>query len=253
MIQEKIKLFLDTDLLEKYLLGTTTNLESNQVERYIAMYPEVRKTYNELQENLEAFAKSYAIKSPDGLKENILSKIKAQNKTKRKFMNYAIAASLAAIVSIGASYFFYTQNLNLQEENTVVTNQIKLLEEDMKQRLEDVRNQFIVLNNPQTKKYTVTGNIKAKDLKAVAYVNPVKKLSYINVQNLPQLKEDECLQMWAEVNGKMINLGVIKEAGTKDNLLAMPYAKNAVGYITIEPKGGNDAPTVDNIVANITF
>lgn len=252
-MQEKIKIFLDTDLLEKYLLDATTDLETLQVERYIAMYPEVRKTYNELQENLEDFAKSYALKSPEGLKEKILTKIKAQNTTKRKFMNYAIAASFTAILFAGASYFFYNQNLNLQEENTVVTNQIKLLEEDMKQRLEDVRNQFIVLNNPQTKKYTVTGNKKAKDLKAVAYVNPVKKLSYINVQNLPHLKEDQCLQMWAEVNGKMINLGVIKESSDKDNLLALPYAKNAVGYITIEPKGGNETPTVDNIVANIAF
>lgn len=253
MMQEKIKLFLDTDLLEKYLLGTTTKLEAHQVERYIAMYPEVRKTYNELQENLEAFANSYAIKSPEGLKASILSKIKAQNTTKRKFMNYAVAASIAAVLFASATYFFYHQNLSLQEENSVVTNQIKLLEEDMKQRLEDVRNQFIVLNNPKTKKYTVMGNDKAKDLKAIAYVNPVKKLSYINVQNLPQLEEDQCLQMWAEVNGEMINLGVINEAGNKDNLLAMPYAKNAVGYITIEPKGGNETPTVDNIVANIAF
>tara|TARA_R110000868_G_scaffold30589_3_gene112928 strand:+ start:624 stop:1382 length:759 start_codon:yes stop_codon:yes gene_type:complete len=252
-MKDKIKIFLDTDLLEKYLLDATTELETLQVERYIAMYPEVRKTYNELQDNLEHFAKSYSLKTPEGLKEKILNKIKAQNSSKRKFMNYAVAASFVAMLFAGASYFFYNQNLNLQEENSVVTNQIKLLEADMKERLEDVRNQFIVLNNPQTKKYTVRGNKKAKDLKAVAYVNPVKKLSYINVQNLPHLQEGQCLQMWAEVNGKMINLGILKEAGNKDNLFAMPYAKNAVGYITIEPEGGNETPTVDNIVANIAF
>jgi anti-sigma-K factor RskA len=252
-MKEKIKLFLDTDLLEKYLLGTTTDLETLQVERYIAMHPEVRKTYNELQENLEEFAKSYAVKTPEGLKEQILSRIKAQNSTRRRFMNYAVAASVVALLFASASYFFYNQNLNLQEENSMVTNQIKLLEADMKERLEDVRNQFIVLNNPDTKQYKLTGNKKAKDLKAVAYVNPVKKLSYINVQNLPHLEEGQCLQMWAEVNGKMLNLGIIKEAGAKDNLLAIPYSEDAVGYITIEQEGGNETPTVDNIVANITF
>ncbi|WP_158975791.1 anti-sigma factor domain-containing protein [Cellulophaga sp. L1A9] len=252
-MKEKIKLFLDTDLLEKYLLGTTTDLEKLQVERYIAMYPEVRKTYNELQDNLEEFAKSYAVKTPEGLKEQILSRIKAQNSTKRKFMSYAVAASVVALLFAAASYFFYNQNLNLQEENSMVTNQIKLLEADMKERLEDVRNQFIVLNNPDTKQYKLKGNKKAKDLKAVAYVNPVKKLSYINVQNLPHLEPGQCLQMWAEVNGKMLNLGVIREAGAKDNLLAIPYSEDAVGYITIEQEGGNETPTVDNIVANIAF
>ncbi len=252
-MKEKIRIFLDTDLLEKYLLGTTSEEESLQVERYIAMYPEVRKTYNELQENLEVFAKMHAIKTPDGLREKILSKIRAQNAGRRRFRRYAIAASIAAFLFAGSSYFFYNQNQNLQEENTIVNNKIKNLEEDMKEQLEDVRNQFIVLNNPQTKKYVVNGNKKAKELKAVAYINPVKKLSYINVRNLPNLPQDQCYQMWAEVNGEMVNLGVIKNVDDKDKLRALPYAENAVSYITIEPKGGNVTPTVQNIVANINY
>lgn len=252
-MKEKIRIFLDTDLLEKYLLGNTTSEESLQVERYIAMYPEVRDTYNELQENLEAFAKMHALKTPEGLKAKILDRIRAQNTGRRKFRRYAIAASIAALLFAGSSYFFWEQNKDLQQENTIVNNKIKNLENDMREQLEDVRNQFIVLNNPQTKRFQVNGNKKAKELKAVAYINPVKKLSYINVRNLPNLPENQCYQMWAEVNGEMINLGVIKDVSDKDKLRAMPYAENAVGYITIEPEGGNETPTVQNIVANITY
>jgi len=51
----------------------------------------------------------------------------------------------------------------------------------------------------------------------------------------------------------MINLGVIQEASDKEKLLALPYADEAIGYITIEPKGGNETPTVENIVANISY
>jgi len=252
-MKEKIRIFLDTDLLEKYLLGTTTPEESMQVERYIAMYPEVRKTYDELQTNLETFAKLYALKTPEGLKAKILNRIKAQNTGRRKFQRFAIAASIAALLFAGSSYFFWNQNQNLQDENVIVNNKIRTLEEDMKEQLEDVRNQFIVLNNPQTKKYTVNGNKKAKELKAVAYINPVKKLSYINVQSLPNLPDNQCYQMWAEVNGEMVNLGVIKNVDDKDRLRPLPYAENAIGYITIEPQGGNDTPTVQNIVANISY
>ncbi len=252
-MKEKIRIFLGTDLLEKYLLGTTTLEESMQVERYIAMYPEVRKTYDELQANLETFAKLYALKTPEGLKAKILNRIKAQNTGKRKFQRYAIAASITALLFAGSSYFFWNQNQNLHDENVIVNNKIRNLEEDMKEQLEDVRNQFIVLNNPQTKKYTVNGNKKAKELKAVAYINPVKKLSYINVRSLPNLPDNQCYQMWAEVNGEMVNLGVIKNVDDKDRLRPLPYAENAVGYITIEPQGGNDTPTVQNIVANISY
>ncbi|MEK6151685.1 anti-sigma factor [Flavobacteriaceae bacterium 3-367] len=252
-MKEKIRIFLDTDLLEKYLLGTTSSEETLQVERYIAMYPEVRDTYDELQENLETFAKMHAIKAPEGLKDRILKRIKAENSGRRRFLRYAIAASFVAFIFAGASYFFWNQNQNLVEENTIVSNKIKDLEQDMRERLEDVRNQFIVLNNPQTKKYTVMGNKKARDLKAVAYINPVKKLSYINVSKLPNLPEDQCYQMWAEVNGEMVNLGIITEADNTEKLLALPYAENAISYITIEPKGGNETPTVANIVANIAY
>ncbi|WP_343487767.1 anti-sigma factor [Allomuricauda sp. d1] len=253
-MKEKIHSFLASDLLEKYLLGETSTEEALRVERYIAMYPEVRKAYDELQENLEVFAKMHARKTPEGLKERILNRIRNERAGRRKFYRWAVAASIVAMVFAGSSYFFWNQNQELQQKNTLVNNKIKNLEEDMKVQLEDLRNQYIVLNNPNTKKYNVNGNRKAKDLKAVAYVNPVKKLSYINVSNLPQLPEDQCYQMWAEVNGELVNLGIIKQFEDKENLLALPYSdQNAVGYITIEPEGGNDAPSVENIVANINY
>ena len=252
-MKEKIRIFLDSDVLEKYLLGDTSVEEANRVERYIAMYPEVREAYSELQENLEAFAKLHALKAPEGLKENILYKIRLERRTGNRFYKYAVAASIVAFIFAGSAFFFYNQNKSLQEENVMVSNKIKDLEMDMKVQLEDLRNQYIVLNNPNTRKYRVMGNKKAKELKAVAYVNPVKKLSYINVSNLPQLPEDQCYQMWAEVNGELVNLGVIRQFENKEKLLALPYGDNAIGYITIEPSGGNDTPTVQNIVANIDY
>ncbi|MBT8284608.1 MAG: RNA polymerase subunit sigma-70, partial [Flavobacteriaceae bacterium] len=174
-MKDKIKIFLESDLLEKYLLGATSAIETARVERYIVMYPEVRKQFEELQENLEIYAKMHAIPTPDGLKAKIFHRIRKQDLGRRKVRRFAIAASIAAFLFAGSSYFFWNQNMNLQDENTMVNNRIQNLEAAMKQQLEDVRNQFIVLNNPQTKKYLVNGNEKARELKAVAYVNPVKK------------------------------------------------------------------------------
>ena len=249
---EKLQKILDSDLLENYLMGVTNEEDTLRAEKYISMYPEVRKTYDQLQENLEAFAKLHAVEPPEDLKDKVMARIRKEGKSYSKFFRFAAAASFAIFVSAGASYFLWEQNQRLQEENMVVNDKVDSLEEEMREQLEDVRNQFIVLQNPGTKKYKVTGNKKAKELKAVAYVNPVKKLSYLNVSNLPNLPQDQCFQMWAEVNGKMINLGIIQEADQK--LLALPYSdENALGYITIEPKGGNDSPTVENIVANIAY
>ena len=250
-MNQELQLILDSDLLENYLVGTTNEDDTLKAENYISKYPEVRKKYDELQENLETYARSQAIPVPDGLKEKILIQIRKEIRITSKFMKFAIAASFIILISAGASYFFWEQNQDLKKENTLVNHKMDDLQEEMREQLEDVRNQFIVLHNPGTKKYKVTGNKKAQELKAVTYVNPVKKLSYINVSNLPYLPEKQCFQMWAEVNGKMLNLGILKEVDEK--LLALPYSDNAVGYITIEPEGGNESPTVENIVANIGY
>ncbi|MEO1485373.1 MAG: anti-sigma factor [Bacteroidota bacterium] len=252
-MKEKIQRFLETDTLEKYLLDDTTREESLKAERYIAMYPEVRKVYNELQDNLEIFAKQYAKKTPEGLKEIILHNVGRNRKATKRLYRYAVAASVAIMMLGGSAVFFWNQNQSLQQENTLVTNKMKNLEMDMKTQLEDVRNQFIVLNNPDTRKYAVRGKKEGRELKAIAYINPVKKLSYINVSNVPELPEDKCFQMWAEVNGELVNMGVIKQFDDKDKLLALPYADDGIGYITVEPKGGNVSPTVQNIVANIAY
>ncbi|WP_420602485.1 hypothetical protein [Flagellimonas sp.] len=86
-MKEKVQLFLDSDILEKYLLGDSTKEETLKAERYITMYPEVREAYNELQDNLEAFAKLYARKTPEGLKEIILHSAKKEKAGKESSTN----------------------------------------------------------------------------------------------------------------------------------------------------------------------
>ena len=169
-MKEKIHNFLESDLLEKYLIGETSLEEKHQVERYIAMYPEIREAYRELEDNLETFARLYARKAPEGLKRRITLSIRNQQAGRKRFMRYAVAASIATLFFAASSVFFWNQNQHLQQENAMVTDQIRVLEADMKEQLEDVRNQFIVLNNPGTRKYIVNGNKKARELKAIAYV-----------------------------------------------------------------------------------
>ncbi len=255
-MNEKVKIFLDSDLLEKYLLGTTSHKETAHVEKYIGKYPEIKQQYDELQENLENYSRAYTMKAPVGLKEAILEEITSDVVVDRKrFYKYAVAASIAALIFAGSTYFFWNQSRLLRDENSIVNQKIRDLEQNINttnHNLEDVRNQFIVLNNPETRKYVLRGNQKARNLKTVAYVNPVKKLSFINVAELPELPEDQVFQMWANVDGEMVNLGVLEKAENK--LLSVPYNEDAISFnITIEPKGGNENATVENTVANIEF
>ncbi len=254
IMKETIEKFLETDLLERYLMGTTSDEENAQVALYIEKYPEVSARYDELQENLEAYSKSYAVAPPEGTRDEIIKAI-AIDSANKKTPWYAIAATIAALFFAGSSFYLYSVNNQLADENALVNEEIATLRNQntlANSRLVDAYDELARIRNPETEKYVLRGNQRAKNLKTVAYINSIEKVSLINVVDLPDLPEDQVFQMWADVDGEMVSLGVLEKAENK--LLSIPYKENASSYnITIEPKGGNDHATVENLVANIAF
>jgi len=261
-MNEKITTFLSSGLLEKYLIGDTTSEETEQVESFISKYPEVQNAYNTLQHNLEIVSKTNAVEAPKFILDDILDTLDEKpvvkltaKKTTKIWHKYSIAASIAALIFAGTSYFFYNQNLQLSKENQVVVDEIFDLRGDIEQNnlmLDNVMRQLLKLNNPETEKYIISGNERAKDLKTVAYINPKEKTSMIDVVSLPKLPEEQCYQIWADLQGQMVSLGILNETDRK--LINLPYAENALALnITIEPKGGNTVASVENSVAEISL
>ena len=256
----KITTFLNSGLLEKYLLGDTTTDETSMVESYISKYPEVQNFYNTLQYNLEIVAKSNAVEAPKGILNTILDELDEKpvvqlitTKKYKSWYKFSIAASIAALMFAGTSYLFYEQNQRLNKENQVVVDEIFDLRSDIEannKKLDNVMDKFMELNDPNTYKYIMQGNNRAKNLKTVAYINPKEKTSMIDVVSLPKLPEEQCYQIWAELQGKMVSLGILTEADRQ--LRIIPYTENALALnITIEPKGGNTRASLENMVAEI--
>ena len=251
--------FLESGLLEKYVVGDTNDQENKTAENFISTYPEVKSKYELLQDNLEVISELKAVPAPNDSFNFILDSVDESKvvhihaRTKRVSIWFSIAASAAAILFAATSTFFFLQNQKLIDENQVVVEEIFDLRgdiQDTNSKLESVMQQFMRLNNPETEKYIIRGNRRAKNLKTVAYINPKEKTSMIEVVSLPQLPEEQCYQMWAQLQDNMVNLGILDAANT--DLRSIPYTENALGFeITIEPKGGNEIATIENSVANI--
>ena len=252
-MNERIKIFLESDLLERYLMGTTSPMESQEVEHYIDKYPEVKATYVELQENLEEYASSYAVPVPEDLKGQILKTIK--QKPKRSFPVLALVACGVAILFGLVSFMIWNQNQELLDDRQLTNELIEQLNSDIvsnKESLQSVEEQFMILNNAATKKYVLRGNRRARKLETVAYVNELEQKSYVHVVALPKLPDDQVYQMWADVDGVMKPLDILKM--TKENLVEIPYKDRMASFnITIEPKGGSQETTVENIVSSVRF
>lgn len=259
-METKLQTFLNSDLLNKYLVGETSLEESKEVEHFISNYPEAAEAYETLQNNLEIVAKAGAVEAPEFVLTDILKSLEeAEPKVinlvhKKKTAWYSIAASAAAVLFAATTFMLYQKNQNLNKENNIVIEEIFDLRSDIDKnnsKLDELARQLQKLNNPDAKKYVFNGNERAKNLKTVAYINPVDKTSMIDVITLPQLPKDQHYQIWAELQDRMVNLGILDESDRK--LKQIPYMEDALALsIKISTKG-DDTNENDTEVAEISL
>ena len=258
-MEKKVLKFLNSGLLDKYVIGTTTDLESKQVEDHINKYPEIEEEYNLLQEQLELAARSNAVKPPANVLASILNEldekpvIALHEPQKKSWSWLSIAASIVALVFAGSSYMLYNQNQVLVDENNTIADEVFDLRKDINEnnnKLDNVLRAFNRLNNPETEKYVLRGNERAKDLKTVAYINSTDKSSLIDVVSLPKISDEQTYQMWANLQDRKINLGTLDTSN--GTLKSVPYIEDALSLsITIEQKNGNSTMASENSVAEI--
>lgn len=256
-METKIHSFLNSDLLHKYLVGETTIAETQEVEAYIDQYPEVEEAYIILQDNLEILAKTDAVEAPVNMLDDVLKELEPKvikMASNRKTPWYSIAASTVAVLFAITSFTLYQKNLKLNDENNVVIDEIYDLRSDIDKNnsmLNELSNELMKLNNPDSKKYVINGNERAKNLKTVAYINPVEKTSMIDVITLPQLPEEQHYQIWAELQDRMVNLGILDESDRK--LKQIPYMEDALALSIKIGKKGEETNENNTEVAEISL
>jgi anti-sigma-K factor RskA len=79
--------------------------------------------------------------------------------------------------------------------------------------------------------------------------NSVKKTTYLDMGKLPKPATDKQFQLWAIVEGKPTDMGVFEVSDAKD-LIAIEgqFIENPQAFaITLEPKGGSEVPTLDQM------
>jgi hypothetical protein len=84
---------------------------------------------------------------------------------------------------------------------------------------------------------------------AVAYWNPERNSCWLDPTQLPPLEKGLQYQVWADVNGEMISIGLIPpDAKQLINLAFLVEAESL--NITIEQKGGAEHPDVSMLTVN---
>ncbi|MDX1313906.1 MAG: anti-sigma factor [Eudoraea sp.] len=256
---------IDEGLLTPYLLGTLDAKQHAEVSSVLEGDKELQEQYRLLEADFERLAMENAIEPPaeilTGLKNQLESEddspvipLSSQNRSITYLRSrLLVAASLAALFALGA-FWFYTrwQNTlgdleNLQVQTADLQNRMNSLEGSLTSTTE----RFQRITNPNVIPKVMEGNELSPESRAVAYLNPVSKEVVVNPKGLVPLEADKTYQMWADVEGVMINMGLVP---TDEDWVELTYIDNAESLnITIEPAGGNDHPTVENLISYVVL
>lgn len=245
------KQFLASGLLQQYVLGLTSPEETNLVEHFISLYPDIRKEANDLQQAMEDYAKQYAIMPPRRLKNKILSEIspKKQNKWQLPRLSAIqlpplVVYSLFIIATFGLVYSLWNQQRLSSEVSKYRTQYEGLLQQ------QGSMEQWIgFIQHEKTHVIHLQGTPIANGAHAVAYWNEIAQKACVNLVEMPAIPEDKQYQIWADVHGEMINLGLL--TAQKKQFQDILFIKDANSLnITLEPKGGSQHPTVNLLMVN---
>ena len=250
---------LKEGLLEAYFLGELSAAEEATVFAVLQSDPELMQQYKDLENSMEKLAMDNAVEPPSQLKEGLMNQILDKKEPQTKVISgvfykryFAVAASVAAIFMI-TSLLFWSQ---LNDSKTVLketTAQQESLLDSINKMAKDAlqtENLMAFVNDPDTHRYLLLGNKLAPEAAVLSYVNHEQKSVLVNIHNLPEL-QDRDYQMWADVDGEMIDMGVINPSV---QTISMNYIEDAESInITIEQKGGSDHPDVSNLIGSVAL
>lgn len=266
-----LKTYLESGILEQYVLGDLSNEERLEVEKNALQYPEIRLELAEIENALMSYAQSNAIDPSEAIRNKILNSLDtvqdSENSAVRSiggasskpssFYKYAFAASLALLfmsvmLLINLNNKLkksYTEIAVLQSDNEKFSNQVNYIDEE----LTDTKNALQFYQNPASYKLvTLKGSPKAPAASMLVAFNADKEEVMIDLSSLkmPSNDKEHQYQLWAMVDGKPVDLGVFDSSGDSTGMKKMKSVKEAQAFaVTLEPRGGSANPTMDQMMA----
>ena len=276
---ENIKTYIETGILEQYVLGNLSPQEMLAVEAKAAQHQEVRSELAAIEQTLENFAMQTALPAPFNLEAKLFSKLGLEydvdsninlaekqveskiialdtNKSNVRMLKFALAACVALlIISVAALFITYNKlaNAHNQIASLNLTNQKFAATVSKLEYKNTGLNQAVAFStNKDWTTVQLAGVKNTPTAKMAVYWNKQNKQVLINytAMSLPNTDNAHQYQLWALVKGKPISLGVFGGSNLpNDATLKMQGIENAQAFaVTIEPTGGSSSPTMEQMV-----
>lgn len=264
------KEYIESGILESYVLGVATAGESAEVERLALEYPAIRQELDAIRDSLETYALQYEKEPPAFLKNKIMESLfnehtivenrhsgsinqsvtetteprevislnqNTQSSAPQRSIFKMAASWVLLALSISANIWFFKNWKNSEEKVLALESQNQILAKEGQTLKASYQEEVAVLQNPDTKIIKLSGQDVAPEAKALVYFNKTNQEVYLSSLSLPTVPTGKQYQLWAIVDGKPVDAGMIDSNG---NILKMKSFSNAVAFaISLEDTGGS--------------
>lgn len=276
-----IREYISSGIIESYALGVVSDQERREVECMATIYPELQDHLLTVQQNIEILGQRWVKEPPADLKSRVMEGISSatiEEKTHKEVVpsttvialpnqsmssklytiKWLAAASIALFV--GALSLFVIRNsqlkgtqqvLNAKEKRIQVKNGLlKNLQIELKAYNEE--REFLI--NDKTIAINLLGTPVSPGSKVKVYWNQEKSKMVLVGMNLPKTSMEKQYQLWAIVDGKPVDLGVLDRNENPKVISRQASVKNVQAFaITLEKIGGSPSPNLEQmfVVGNV--
>ena len=254
---------ISSGLLELYALGLASPQETIEVEEWVSQYPEIKQEIEAIEMTLESYAQAHAIAPSPLVKEKILLQIsqdeqksiynvsageaKAQSNIYRIPSFFKLAAAAIFILLIGSiilTYSYYNKYQSASRELQLAQQKI----DQQNQANTAMKTDIDVMTDKNSQPVVLKGTPHAPDALAKIYWMKTTGDVYVDPTNLPGVPSGKQYQLWAIVDGKPVDAGMISTEKGIYHIQKMKSFGHAEAFaITLEKTGGSPTPTMDEM------
>ena len=256
--------------IESYVLGVASADDVREVEALAAQYTEVQVAIESFEEALEKQAIANGVIPPQILKQRVMDALSKEGMIVRgvdtniqakesakivpltaapkgiRWLRGAIAASIILLLgSAILNFYFYSQYKKYSKDyaDLLVANNAVTAKNDVLQTSYDM-----LKDTTMTQIKMAASSPERVGAMATVIWNRNGSNVYLMVNSLPQHPADKQYQLWAIVNGKPVDAGlvVINDIGGLQKLKNIKGNVQAFA-ITLEKKGGSPSPDMEQM------
>lgn len=247
--------YIESGILELYVYGTLNEAENNEVAAAIAKYPEVKTEVEKIEAALKTLAEHtsppVSVKVWNSVNTSLFgTKVKTLQPSRTAYIGWA--ASLLLLLGI---FWLFNQNNQLKNNLVETQNENQQLIEQListEDQLADSESLLNILRDKNVRTVNLPGNATvAPDAFAKVFYNEEQQTVFLDVSGLPEPPENMVYQVWSLKLDPLTptSIGLLDNFTTnKNKVFLLENIPESEGFgITLEPAGGSETPTLEQL------